>query len=246
MPDDSLLRQLETFAETTNNAVSTLAGPGNHVTVRKAPRSLALSTPEKGVVFCADRKPVMRLSLSFVSRWSANQKYMAIQRSTIQVLPVRPEDLTEADTDFSPPSNEPLVRFDYDRGSNNVPASHINIHSHHPQLGWIMSRGHPKSRSAKKAPRTDVLHFPTGGHRFRPSLEDILEALVVDFGIDITDEGRALLRRQRVEFRKRQLAAAIGDETEAAAEALRDLGYNVTLEPGCVTPSPRLDRLEAL
>lgn len=109
-----------------------------------------------------------------------------------------------------------------------------------------MGRGHPKSRSVRKAPRTEALHFPTGGHRFRPSLEDILEALVVDFGLDVAAQGKELLRRQRIKFRKRQLAAAIGDEVETAAEALRELGYTVTLKPGRVAPSPRQDRLEAL
>lgn len=186
----------------------------------------------------------MRLSLSFVCRWSANQKFMAIQRSSIQVLPVIATDL--ADSSHAPSSNELVVRFDYNRESANVPASHINIHSHHPELEWIMRRGHTKSRSVKKAPRTDALHFPTGGHRFRPCLEDVLEALIADFKLDVAEEGRGLLRRQRLTFRQRQLAAAVGDDAECAAQALRELGYDVTLNPDQEAPTSRHDRLEAL
>ncbi|OSM44622.1 hypothetical protein [Nesterenkonia sp. PF2B19] len=246
MPDDPLLRQIETFPHTTNKALETVAGSGHHVEVTQARRSLALTTPEQGILLQARRQPVMRLSLKYVCRWSQDRQYMAIQTSSVRILPLAEDDLAPEERDDFPATNEPLVRFDYERESNSVPASHLNVHSHHRGLEWIMQRGHPKSRSVRYAPRTEKLHFPTGGHRFRPCLEDILEALAGDFGIDIAEGGRRILREQRSEFRRRQLAAAVGDDTETAADALRSKGYQVTLPPSASPTCRQGDRLEAL
>lgn len=246
MAEDPLFEELETFAATTNSAISAVAGPGMHVNVRRTSRSLSVRTPEEGVVLRAKEMPVMRLSVSFVCQWSANRKYMAIESSSVQILPVASEDLTGWNVSAFTTSNEPVVRFDYKRDYDAVPASHVNIHSHHPGLAWLMTLGHPKSRSAKKAPRTEVLHFPTGGHRFRPSLEDILEALALDFKLDLDKPGRELLRQQRLRYRQRQIAAVVGDDAEIAADALRELGYSVNLNSGFKVPPQRVDRLKAL
>lgn len=246
MTDASLVREIEEFAETTNRALSTAAGQSRHVRVDRAPHSLSIRTLERGIILRAQGQPVMRLSVRYVCQWSQARRYMAIQKSSVSILPVAEEDLAPEELEDFTPTNEPLVRFDYEREPNSVPASHLNIHSHHPGLAWIMSRGHPKSRSARKAPQTDGLHFPTGGHRFRPCLEDIIEALVHDFGLDIAEDGHQILREQRQEFRQRQLAAAVGDDTECAAEALRKKGYEVGLKRDAAGPDRRGDRLQAL
>lgn len=247
MIDGRLYEQLLEFAETTNRALSTVGGEGNHVEVEQGSRSSAIRTLEQGVLLTASNSPVLRLSARFVGQWSNNGEFMAIEHSSIKVLPVTTEDLTAHGlAPENKPSAEPVVRIDYERNPRAVPASHINIHSHHPWLQWIQTLGHPKSRSVKNAPRTEALHFPTGGHRFRPSLEDVIEALVDDFTLDIAPGGRATLHQQRASFRERQLAAAVGDDPETAARALRRLGYVVTRKPYITPPDRRGDRLEAL
>jgi hypothetical protein len=77
-------------------------------------------------------------------------------------------------------------------------------------------------------PAMRELHFPVGGPRFRPCLEDVLELLVVEFGVDCSDEGREALRRGRVTWRTLQLATAVRDSPDIAVGTLRELGYTVT------------------
>lgn len=248
MTDELLIEEIRNFAETTNRAISTVAGSQRHVDVYRAANSVSVRTSaQEGVLLVADEKPVMRLSLEFTCQWSSDQRFMAIQRSSVRVLPVTREDLEEHGIPFNmPPVNEPIVRFDYERAAQYVPSSHINVHSHHPELEWMMTQGHPKSRTLKNAPRTEVLHFPTGGHRFRPCLEDILEALANDFKLDMAPGGREVLREQREVFRERQLMATVSDDTETAAEALRQLGYNVSFKAQKEPPAKRRKRLRAL
>jgi hypothetical protein len=71
-------------------------------------------------------------------------------------------------------------------------------------------------------------HFPLGGPRFRPCLEDILEMFAVELRVDCSAEGREALRRGRVSWRSLQLATAVRDSPEVAVSTLRDLGYTVS------------------
>jgi len=93
-------------------------------------------------------------------------------------------------------------------------------------------------------PRLADLHFPIGGHRFRPCLEDILQMIWFEFGIDVRDTALGALGEGRVRFRERQLAAAVGDDPDIAALELRRLGYSV--ESPATPVVRRIERLTAL
>ncbi|NDK32452.1 hypothetical protein [Nesterenkonia haasae] len=80
------------------------------------------------------------------------------------------------------------------------------------------------------------VHLPVGGHRFRPTLEDVLEMLINDFGIDHKkDSARRAIRDGRRNFRLGQVSAAATDAPLVAQEAIH----------GRPSDKERTDRLEA-
>jgi len=78
------------------------------------------------------------------------------------------------------------------------------------------------------------LHFPFGGKRYRPSVEDIVESLIVEGLVD----GRAGWRQAVDEHRTRwygiQLKSAVRRDPETAQEELQRRGYRV--EPPASSP----------
>jgi hypothetical protein len=62
-----------------------------------------------------------------------------------------------------------------------------------------MSRAGRDSRRGRalannhSVPAMRELHFPVGGPRFRPCLEDVLEMLVVELGVDCSADAREAL-----------------------------------------------------
>ena len=89
------------------------------------------------------------------------------------------------------------------------------------------------------------LHFPVGGHRFRPALEDVLEMLIDEFGVDKSGDTLERLQAARVRWRRTQTRAAARDAPGAAAESLRAMGYVVEPPSGSSDHPERLDRLMA-
>jgi hypothetical protein len=94
-------------------------------------------------------------------------------------------------------------------------------------------------------PRFGDVHFPVGGHRFRPCLEDVLEMMMIEFGIDTLHGAGNALHAGRGRWRVRQLAAAVSDDPLTAAAELERLGFEVIPREGTEV-SARLDRLTAL
>lgn len=150
-------------------------------------------------------------------------------------------------------SDTPLFHYDYiAESSEDVASAHLNIHAHRDEVVFAMlaagrtHRGKTRDYAVRKGtiPRFSSLHFPLGGHRFRPCLEDVLEFLIREFGLDTKDQWRDVLQTSRRTWRGRQLKAAVRDDPDSAAAALRALGYSITVPKG--TPARRLDRLNAL
>ena len=75
--------------------------------------------------------------------------------------------------------------------------------------------------------RPGDLHFPIGGHRFRPCLEDVLQMLIEEFGVDVPAGWRENLMEGRGMWREIQRKAPVSDHPEAAAQALEALGFGV-------------------
>jgi hypothetical protein len=71
------------------------------------------------------------------------------------------------------------------------------------------------------------LHFPVGGVRFRPCLEDVLAFLVREFGIDHQPQWETAIRDGREKWRRMQFGATIRDLQDEAADVLIKHGWTV-------------------
>ncbi|WP_156371460.1 hypothetical protein [Nocardia arizonensis] len=181
--------------------------------------------PPEGILLRDTDGPLLRLEVSFQCVWDGPKKFLAVERSKIHV--------------FTCDGTQPLFRYEFDkRTSDRLPSAHIHFHGEHAELERAMSECGESTQRAKKRRNGKVkfglpdLHFPVGGSRFRPALEDVMEMLIEEFGI--TPHGgqsvaaaRKQLADARERWRRLQLATVVRDAPEVAAEALRSLDYEV-------------------
>ncbi|MDY5148244.1 hypothetical protein R6G73_05025 [Actinotignum sanguinis] len=79
----------------------------------------------------------------------------------------------------------------------------------------MLRGGHHSRRSRRRiknearTPRIADVHFPVGGRRFRPCLEEILLFVIDEFGVACTPEARAALQQGMRKWEEIQLLAAM-------------------------------------
>ena len=115
----------------------------------------------------------------------------------------------------------PFVRVEYDRRRRRTPA-HVHLHANSPELAWVYGS------SGRAAPDLHALHFPVGGRRFRPTLEDFLiflndEDLYTDW-----DQGwKQVLDESLSQWELLQARSTARNHPYEAARILQSLGYQV-------------------
>lgn len=217
-----LSRILSTFTGTECAVLTSMAD--GHAIVKLDPSA---GTPG-GIPLRAAGRELLTMKIHFHCAWDVTQTYLSVEKSSIIVgVPGRL-------------SREPLFRYDYVRHPDSgIPCSHLQVHAHRDAFTHILGHaGAGSSRSRErvtspltKTPKLSEFHFPIGGPRFRPTLEDVLEVLQDEFRLD-TGPGWSDARDEaRREWRKTQVAAAVRDASETAAETLRSLGYTVDGSP---------------
>lgn len=240
--DGDLVAETSAFAEvltTTARAVTPECEPfqavvlGNRVAVRQ--------DPPTGIPLTVSGSPLLTLKADFGCSWDTRGRFLTIERSSFSVV-------------AGTKSGHPLFRYEYLRNAQQVPAAHLHVHAHRDAVTYLMARtGASSARGRRRAasgadtvPALQDLHFPLGGHRFRPALEDVLEMLMDEFGVDHGPDARGVLREARARWRIIQTRAAARDAPEAAAECLRDLGYQVAPPQGRGHAGRGGERLRAL
>ena len=88
-----------------------------------------------------------------------------------------------------------------------------------------IKRASSRRGAAEKRPQLSDIHFPVGGPRLRPTLEDLLEMLIHDLGIDHSDSALDALADARAGWRRDQARAIVGADQETAAQVLREAGW---------------------
>lgn len=144
------------------------------------------------------------LRVSFRCIFDFTGAYLAVEKSEFAlILPV---------------VRDPVVRFDYVRDRDWAPA-HIQLHAESSSIGYLRAL-------AGKRPETWRLHLPVGGRRFRPSLEDVIEFAVREFGVTTKDGWTNALEEGRRRWRRLQAKSAIRDvikdDPEGAPDELRE------------------------
>lgn len=179
----------------------------------------------------------LNLEVSFDCKWSSDFEFLAVHRSNISV--------------FLNGTTNPLFRYEFDADMNGfgLPAAHIQVHAHRDEIVWLLMHsqtGRPKDKWSKDRPAlVSSLHFPVGGNRFRPALEDVLTLLNKEFGVKFKSGAEQAIGEHREIWRLTQLRAAVNDAQTIAADELKAKGWKV--EPPVIgAPSIRKDRLQSV
>ncbi|WP_103063028.1 hypothetical protein [Actinomyces qiguomingii] len=226
-------RQTHDFAAQTTATVRTVCPDAPdfvaQAAIRKRVWRATVATPgDKPVTLTVGGRRLLKLKVRYECTASARHSFMLVEKSAFTLLPAQ--------------GSEPLVRLEYLRHPHSdVPCCHLQVHARRDDWTFAMTRngvGSPRREvarraSAERAPQLSDIHFPAGGPRLRPTLEDFLEMLVHDLGVDHSEGALEVLKQQRVAWRTDQVRAMAASLPDVAAEVLRDAGYTVTAPDDC-------------
>jgi len=203
-------------------------------------RMTVVSEHKNGIPLTIEGEPRLQLEVNFALMLSPNSRRATVLKSSFLVRPHG--------------QGRPLFTLDYVRDAHsNTPSAHYNFHLDHDLIeNELLSTGaarrgksYRRDVAAGRKPRVADLHFPVGGHRFRPCLEDVIEMLWIEFGIDVkTTTAGAAIKSGREAWRTMQVRAAVADDPENAAAELRELGYIVS--PPSAPRASRFERIHAI
>lgn len=127
----------------------------------------------------------------------------------------------------------PLVRQEFDAQMTTSPMAHWHIHADREALSHLLARAHEVRADVVRKPHDiSSLHFPVGGERFRPCVEDFLEFLVRECGVDHQEQWEAALVEGRRQWRRRQFRSTVRDLQDEAADVLEKHGWKLTPPDG--------------
>lgn len=240
---DGLAEQARNFAKQLTKTISAIAptcSPFEANAIEETARFEVTQTPDTGIPLLVGGRRLLVLKVFYACCLDGEERYLAVDRSHVKVF------------QGSRASGEPLFRFDYVRHPRSkIPAAHIQVHAHRDALTYVMSssgsgstRGRRRA-SSDAAPRLSELHFPVGGHRFRPCLEDVVEFVATELGVDVSAEGLEALQAGRDSWRRQQTRTVVRDSPAVAARVLEELGYGIK-PPAAGHPAGQPDRLRDL
>lgn len=141
------------------------------------------------------------MNVSYQVRMDDEQRYLTVQSSFCGI--------------FADASLETcLCHFDYERDKDLYTGAHLQVHGLSPALDAL-------NRDKGKRP-LDKLHFPVGGKRFRPCLEDVIEFLVAERLVDGKPGWERVVEEGRSTFQRSQLKAAMRRNTAVVEEFMRE------------------------
>lgn len=179
---------------------------GGHVfTVGHGLSRSNLTQPTGFPVRIDSRKPRIWMNLSYQVRADAEQRYLAVHSSYCGIF--ADENLESC-----------LCHFDYERDKEHYTSAHLQVHGDSASLD-ALNRGSDRRRPLEK------LHFPVGGKRYRPCLEDIIEFLVAERLADPLPGYEQILEDGRALFQRNQLRAAMRRNPEVVKEFIDEQAH---------------------
>ena len=177
---------------------------------------------DEGIALTVKGEVLMFLKANFHCTWDHVNEYLTVEKSGISVYAVKP-------------TGQPIIRYEYEREALlRSGFSHARPCPSKNSLTYMMAKAGVETQRAERraisgeVPSLQDLHLPLGGHRFRPALEDVLEMLIDEFGVDHPEGSFEVLRAARERWRLIQTRAAVRDAPQAAIDALESLGYTVS------------------
>lgn len=118
-----------------------------------------------------------------------------------------------------------LVHWDYVREpQRGYPRAHVQIHGCSENFASLFATSFYGSTAPAAHSELPRLHFPVGGRRFRPSLEDVIEFAIYHGMCEVRPLARERLEASRQSFDEIQLRAAVRRHPDVALEVLRETG----------------------
>jgi hypothetical protein len=115
-----------------------------------------------------------------------------------------------------------ILHYDYDRDpGNDYPMAHVQVDGASSSLAELCERTGVHLELGQ-------LHLPVGGKRYRPSVEDLIEMLVVEGFAQARSGWREALDQHRSYYHDLQLRSVVRRDPDTATQALEWLGYTVT------------------
>lgn len=176
-------------------------------------------------------KPTFRITASWICSAGADGNWLRVDKSKFHVFMESNE-------------RKPMFRYEFDNSVGaDLPQAHIHFHNEHLEMGDnpsfkqtedALGSGGDGSRRSRKRTHNKLsnMHFPVGGPRFRPALEDILKTMIEEYGVEPQGcsmrECKNLLARNILNWRKTQVRAVVRDMPSEAVASLEACGYKVT------------------
>ncbi|MEV0441838.1 hypothetical protein AB0I84_06005 [Streptomyces spectabilis] len=136
-------------------------------------------------------KSELWMDVSFQLRLDAEREHLMVHKSFFGLFGARD-------------AKHGLFHYDYERDkADNYPDAHLQVCGSSELFAALNDQRTDPDRPMSK------LHFPVGGKRFRPCLEDIIEFLIVERLVDARDGYEKVLESGREGFRRNQLMAAM-------------------------------------
>lgn len=138
---------------------------------------------------------------------------------------------------FSTLDRTPLLRMEYRSDMRADPVCHWQFHAERGAFTHLLSIANTADARRVQSPHDlSKVHLPVGGERFRPCLEDVLEMLIRDCGVDAGAGWETVVQEGRERWRMRQFRTAVRDLQDEAAEVLRSHGWSLVPPDRPYTP----------
>ncbi|WP_309129909.1 hypothetical protein [Microbacterium sp.] len=129
---------------------------------------------------------------------------------------------------YSVLDRQPLFRMDYRADMHPAPIAHWQFHAERGSLTHLLSMAHAHRPKSVDSPHLlSRLHFPVGGERFRPCIEDLIQFVIEECGVDSVKGWGKVVKDGREHWRRIQLRTVVRDLQWEAAEILAREGWTV-------------------
>lgn len=155
--------------------------------------------------------------LTMSVNWDHSGSYLKVMRSGFTLL-------THSD-------KLPLVRYEFDDNMHTAPIAHWQFHAERGAFSHLLGFALAAGKNVKPHSLSS-LHFPVGGARMRPGVDDLLEFLVKECAFDTVGGWKGAIHESRARYRAIQARTIARDMQSEVADVLRGEGWTVTPPQG--------------